>query len=294
MSVVDRYEDLQNQLNSFLLYCQQWKLEVNIEKTKIVIFTKGRVKNNVFYYNGKEIEIVKNFKYLGVIFSSSGSFIQTKKYAAERATKAMYGILKKGNQLHLSLDDQLHLFDKIVVPILLYGCEVWGYSNVDIIERIHVKFCKLLFHLKSSTPNYMIYGELGRVPLIVHMKTRIIAYWLKIIHGKQSKYCYIMYSLLYAKHVNGKESKWLKNLKSILDDSGYSNIWMNSQVVNENWLIKSLKLKLTDQFQQNWESTCNNSSKGVIYKLFTNLEFRCQPYVNCNLSNYMKQILARV
>lgn len=187
MSVVDRYEDLQNQLNSFLLYCQQWKLEVNIEKTKIVIFTKGRVKNNVFYYNGKEIEIVKNFKYLGVIFSSSGSFIQTKKYAAERATKAMYGILKKGNQLHLSLDDQLHLFDKIVVPILLYGCEVWGYSNVDIIERIHVKFCKLLFHLKSSTPNYMIYGELGRVPLIVHMKTRIIAYWLKIIHGKQSK-----------------------------------------------------------------------------------------------------------
>lgn len=70
-------EDLQNQLNSFLLYCQQWKLEVNIEKTKIVIFTKGRVKNNVFYYNGKEIEIVKNFKYLGVIFSSSGSFIQT-------------------------------------------------------------------------------------------------------------------------------------------------------------------------------------------------------------------------
>lgn len=45
-------EDLQNQLNSFLLYCQQWKLEVNIEKTKIVIFTKGRVKNNVFYYNG--------------------------------------------------------------------------------------------------------------------------------------------------------------------------------------------------------------------------------------------------
>lgn len=72
-------EDLQNQLNSFLLYCQKWK--VDIEKTKIVIFTKGRMKNNVFYYNGEEVEIVKNFKYLGVIFSSSGSFIQTKKYA---------------------------------------------------------------------------------------------------------------------------------------------------------------------------------------------------------------------
>lgn len=72
----------------------------------------------------------------------------------------MYGILKRVKQMHLSLDHQLHLFDKIVVTILLYGCEVcgcvylmyiqynvfksnqvWGYSNVDKIERIHVKFC---------------------------------------------------------------------------------------------------------------------------------------------------------
>lgn len=27
--------------------------------------------------------------------------------------------------------------------------------------------------------------------------------------------------------------------------------------------------------------------------MFTNLDFRCQPHVNCNLSNYMKQVLAR-
>lgn len=48
--------DLQKQLNSFLLYCQKWKLEVNIEKTQIVIFTKGRMKNNVF------ITIVKKLR----------------------------------------------------------------------------------------------------------------------------------------------------------------------------------------------------------------------------------------
>lgn len=101
-----------------------------------------------------------------------------------------------------------------------------------------------------------------------------------------------MYSLFYATYVNGKESKWL-NLKSILEASGYSNIWIDNQVVNDTWLIKSLKQKLTDQCQQNWESICNNSSKGVTYKLFTNSNFRCQPYVNCYLSNYKKQILAR-
>lgn len=52
----------------------------------------------MFFYNVKEIEIVKIFKYLEVIFSSSGSFIQAKRYASERATEAMHGILEKGDQ----------------------------------------------------------------------------------------------------------------------------------------------------------------------------------------------------
>jgi hypothetical protein len=34
----------------------------------------------------------------------------------------------------------LDLFDKMVKPILLYGCELWGLSNCDIIERVHLKY----------------------------------------------------------------------------------------------------------------------------------------------------------
>jgi hypothetical protein len=55
-----------------------------------------------------------------------------------------------GRKHGLSVKIQLDLFDKMVKPILLYGCEVWGFSNNDIIEKVHLKFCKLLLHLKSS------------------------------------------------------------------------------------------------------------------------------------------------
>ena len=54
-----------------------------------------------------------------------------------------------------------------------------GFSNNDIIEKVHLKFCKLLLHLKSSTPSYMIYGELGRYPLEIDIKSRIISFWAK-------------------------------------------------------------------------------------------------------------------
>lgn len=52
---------------------------------------------------------------------------------------------------------------KTVQPILLYGCEVLGFSNNAILERGPLKFCKLL-QLKQSTPDFMVYGELGRYP----------------------------------------------------------------------------------------------------------------------------------
>jgi hypothetical protein len=48
---------------------------------------------------------------------------------------------------------------------------------------------------KTSTPNYMIYGELGRYPVEIDIKIRIISFWAKIICGKQSKISCIMYSL---------------------------------------------------------------------------------------------------
>ena len=72
-------------------------------------------------------------------------------------------------------------FDKTVKPILLYGCETWGFRKNDIIERVHLTFCKLLLHVKTSTSNVMVYGELGRYPIDIDIKVRMISYWSKLI-----------------------------------------------------------------------------------------------------------------
>jgi hypothetical protein len=40
----------------------------------------------------------------------------------------MYEVLKKGRLHNLSIQCQLDIFDKTVKPILLYGCETWGYD----------------------------------------------------------------------------------------------------------------------------------------------------------------------
>ena len=71
--------ELQNVLTEFKMYCSDWKLNVNVEKTKILVFSKGPMLKTKFYYDYFVIENVKEFKYLGVVFSRTGSFCKTKK-----------------------------------------------------------------------------------------------------------------------------------------------------------------------------------------------------------------------
>ena len=85
-------------------------------------------------YNNSEIEIETEVKYLGLLLSKTGSSIHAKKYLIKRASKSMFAVFKKSRLFNLSIDSQLDLFDKIVKPILIYGCEIWGFSNLNIIE----------------------------------------------------------------------------------------------------------------------------------------------------------------
>ena len=73
------------------------------------------------------IEIVDKYKYLGVIFSQSGSFLNAIKHIAQQAKKAMILLFVRIRNLDLPFDLQLKLFDHTVLPILTYASEVWGY-----------------------------------------------------------------------------------------------------------------------------------------------------------------------
>ena len=105
-------------------------------------------------------------------------------------------MMSKIRQFNLPLDCQLDLFDKIAVPVVLYGCEIWGFESLHIIERIHLKFLKYILNLKSSTPTYMVYGETGRFPLYVTLYTKIICYWRKLLLSQESKIVFISYKYL--------------------------------------------------------------------------------------------------
>lgn len=262
-------EELQELLNEFHDYCTLWKLNVNIDKSKIVIFgDRTRLHKNIMI-NDTPLEIVDSYKYLGVLMPKSRSFHQTKKHAIEQARKALFGLYRKIRNLELPLDCQLKLFDNTILPILTYGAEIWGYGDLSGIEKVHTDFLKYILNVKSSTPHVMLYGELGRFPISLTIKKRVISFWSKMLLGKSTKLSYRLYSILKTDlNTNSYEYPWLLNVKSILDEIGKSEIWINQNPENTKWLSSQVYLTLQDQYKQSWSTLINESPKCINYRIF--------------------------
>ena len=126
-------EGLQKGLDILSDYCQKWKLTVNIDKTKVMVFRKGGIlpRNLSFTFQGNMIEIVNKFIYLGISFSTGSSFTETHKTLSGQALKAIF----KLNQYLYKFTDispkhTLELFDKLITPILTYGGEFGDFQNL--------------------------------------------------------------------------------------------------------------------------------------------------------------------
>ena len=99
---------------------------------------------------------------------------------SDQALKANNHLLFLFSKVPLDIETKFTLFDSLVVPILLYGSEVWGIYNFKEIDTLHFKFCKKVLGVKLQTSNMAVLGELGRFPLSVLCKERALKYRLKI------------------------------------------------------------------------------------------------------------------
>ena len=93
-------------------------------------------------------------------------------------------LLWKARKLNLPVDLVSQLFDVIVLSVLLYGCEIFApypHLEIKIIYLNSVNICS------SKTTNVMVYGEYGRKPLEIKIKTQIVSFWSKLITGKPTK-----------------------------------------------------------------------------------------------------------
>ena len=196
--ISDTVGGLQSQLCLLHNFCKDKKITVHVGKTKVSVFRKGgRIKRiERWQYNGEALEV--GFKYVGLLYTSKMSMFSMTEDLASKGKRVLVTLL---NSLYdygtMPKSIFFKLFDVKVLPMLLYGAEIWGVRQYECIERVQYYLCKRFMNVNLKASNYAVLGECGRYPLYIETTKRSIKYWLKVIHMPEHRYVKLCYKMLF-------------------------------------------------------------------------------------------------
>ena len=112
-------EGLQMGLGVLQDHCTKWRLLINTDKTKVMVFRKGGIlsKDDHWFYGDKRLYIVNTFNYVGIVFSYTGKWSQPQTTLADKAKQAMLKLNGKLYHLyHPQPEVCCELFDRLICP----------------------------------------------------------------------------------------------------------------------------------------------------------------------------------
>ena len=288
-------DELQRALNALHEYCSEFKLEVNLVKTKVVIFAARRVDDYpAFLFGHGLVKVVDEYVYLGVTFHRTGNFKYTIQRQISQANRAMNSLMWRSSNLNLPNDAILDLYSKTVIPVVTYGSEVWGHADLEAAEIFHRKCLKRILGVGDATTSNLVYGETGMAPLTVLIGQKMVSFWLKIIHGKQTKIVKLLYHLLKKKHyATDFVSDWIYDLHGRLEEAGLEEVWVNEgNGLSSDIIATSMKVRTDILNQELWRRDLQRSESCATYRRFKK-DVKVEPYLCGALSKKCTRAIAR-
>ena len=206
---------LQKLIETVHTYCCSWGLSVNIGKTAVLVFNKSGRQLKVSFglnYGSTKIPSGKEYCYLGITFSLSGSLTKAQDELRKKGLRAYFSLKNTVDVRNLSIKSLFRLFDSLIVPVFTYGCQIWLFdtnlvkmvaSNTlfkdnktslnkiasDHTERIHLKFLKWTLGLPTRASNLPCWGESGRLPIAVTCIKQAFNYIKRLESLKHGRKC---------------------------------------------------------------------------------------------------------
>ena len=214
---------------------------MNETKTKAMVFRQSgrRSKNDVWWYGGKKIDTVTDFKYLGMTFSANGSFRKHVSALSGSVRKALFQLTKfRWRFKGLTIKTLTLLFDTMLKPVILYGAEVYSpqlssVQHINMIDCGHNQWCKTMLGIPRSTGNGGAVYELGRQKLATTGKTAAIKYLLKCATRPRERLVYLALKSQIGMAEKGYKC-WGSGVKRSLDQAGLGFLWGKCYEVGHN------------------------------------------------------------
>ena len=59
-----------------------------------------------------------------------------------------------------------------------------GFTKAKDLEKVHLKFCKLVLGVKQSTCTTAVYAELERYQFYLNRHVMLVKYWFKLLNSE--------------------------------------------------------------------------------------------------------------
>ena len=234
-----------------------------------------------FTYKNNALDKCKSNRYLRTTISNNEQFKSNINELCKNSSRAMYTLLGNVNKFYAgNIKTMIDLFDKMILPICTFNCEVWGASffsskssSINFlsekqcknpIDKLQGSFLKLIFGVHSRASNWAVESETNRNSVIPHIVRRMIGFYN---HLRNSESPIIIDSLKLSVELNeeGKTS-WFTSVKKIGEAlSTPIDLLVNSKVL--------LNKRLNESIEQSWHFKKTLYKQGKL-QLYTSLKER--------------------
>ena len=149
------------------------------------VYTHTEAESFRFTIYGKEIEIVKKYKYLGIIIHYNANLKHAAEHMYQKSLKGIFSLRSKILDFDVMNNPlKLKLFDTLIRPILIYGSEIWvtdfkiKENTLDRLpfEKIQNRFCKYLLGVHKKASNFAARLEFGRDRILNFISSQALKY----------------------------------------------------------------------------------------------------------------------
>ena len=175
--------ELQSALDAVHEYCNNMQLTVNTQKTKVMIFSRGKVrKHRNVLFGGSILDVTYEYVYLGVNFNYNTSFIKGIERHISRDKRAMFAIVTKSRRLSIPLD--ILLFDRVVLLVVLYASEIYGHNDSCIkkLEIFQKSLHKKPLKARCTPEKFTNLTNIAKHFFLNHVVKNIVNYQLQKIY----------------------------------------------------------------------------------------------------------------
>ena len=240
--VADSEEKLCQLVNEFGRVCKRRKLRVNVGKSKVMRCTNGEDGNRLnVVLDGEVLEEVSQFKYLGSVIAADGGVEADVRHRVNEGCKvlgAMNGLMKNRG---LEMDVKRVLYEKVVVPTVTYGSELWG-MKVSERRRLNVFEMKCLRSMAGVTRwdrlrNEVVRERTGvRKELAARVDMNVLRWFGHLVRMDNERLTKrVLNASVSGRNVRGRPKYgWMDGVKKALNDRGMNVIEANERARNRN------------------------------------------------------------